>query len=406
MSDDPILNTTEMMPIVPSSMERMETRIITVAGEGKPPLALQSGAELAEVKLAYETWGSLNARKDNAILLFHALSGSHHAAGYNAKQPGNEGLWSEDLHVGWWEDFIGPGKAIDTRDFFVICINYLGGCYGSTGPRSINPATGKPWAGSFPVVTVGDVVNSQVRVLDELGIEKLAAAIGGSLGGVLATDLAMRYPDRVRGVIPIASGIRATTLQRLHNFEQIYAIENDPDFNFGNYYEGRSPDNGLTLARMISHKNYVHLWVMEERAKSELHQDEDDLHGYKLQHQIESYILHKGKKFIKRFDANTYLRILYLWQSMHLVKEHGDGNAAEAARRCAGQRFLILTIDSDVCFWPDEQAELADALREAGVDYRYLTVHSFKGHDSFLLEPELYTPNIQYFLRELKDDAG
>lgn len=383
--------------------EPVQTQYFTFAGEGDEPFELEIGQQFGPITLAYETYGKLNEARDNAILVFHALSGSQHAAGYNADLQTPQNLWTKESHVGWWDTFIGPDRAFDTNRYFVICANYLGGCYGSTGPGSINPATGKPYGGAFPTITIGDVVRSQLRLLDHLGIETLLAVVGGSLGGVMALDLAMRVPHRVRGVIPIATGMRATTLQKLHNFEQIYAIETDANFAYGDYYENdRRPDHGLILARMISHKSFVHLHVMEDRSRGEIMQDANDLALYRLQDQIESYMLHQGKKFIRRFDANSYLRIVQMWQRMDLPRDFGEGDAVRAICRCRGQRFLIFSIDSDVCFWPEEQREIADALKDGHIDYQYITVHSDKGHDSFLLEPELYLPSISYFLRELE----
>ncbi len=379
---------------------RVETQYFTFAEPpGEPFLLEEKGARLGPVTLAYETYGTLSPERDNAILLFHALSGSQHAAGYNPDVRDGQQIWTQDNHVGWWEDFIGPGRALDTERYFVICANYLGGCYGSTGPASIDPATGKPYGGSFPVITVGDVVNSQLRLLDHLGIETLLATIGGSLGGMMALDLATRHPQRVRCVVPIASGARATTLHKLTNFEQIFAIEEDPHYHRGHYYDCQPPRMGLMLARMISHKNFVHLRVMEDRARGEIKQETEDLKGYRLRHQIESYMLHQGKKFVRRFDANSYLRILQMWQHFDLTAGTG-GSLVAALRPCRHHRWLIFTIDSDVCYWPEEQAELAEALAALGASYQYLTVHSYKGHDSFLLEPELFTPHISYILRE------
>ena len=378
---------------------RIETQFFTFAKNPEDALQLEKGGQFGPITLAYETYGQLSEERDNAILIFHALSGSQHAAGYNPAIPGVEKYWTDECQTGWWDNFIGPGKALDTRQYFVICANYFGGCYGSTGPSSIDPQTGRPYGGHFPVLTIGDVVNTQIHLLDHLGIRTLLAVAGGSLGGVLAIDLAMRYPDRVRCIISIASGPRATTLHKLFNFEQIFAIEEDPNFNYGDYYDGQPPTMGLILARMISHKTFVHLHLMEDRARGEIIQDANDLKGYRLQHQIESYMLHAGKKFVTRFDANTYLRIINMWQQFDLGAR-ADGNLAAALRACRHQRFLIFSIDSDVCYWPEEQAEICEALKEVNVNYLYITVHSEKGHDSFLLEPELYTPNIMFLLKE------
>ncbi len=368
------------------SVGRVETRFHTLDG----PFTVQDGDTLAEVTLAYELYGRINEARDNVILVFHALTGSQHAAGYNPDVPGLDGRWTEEMHHGWWDGFIGPGKALDTDRYAVLCVNYLGGCYGSTGPASTNPTTGRPYGSSFPKLTLTDIVDSQMRLLDELGIERLHAVTGGSVGGMACAVLATRYPDRVRIVLPIAAGFETTTLQVLHNFEQMFAIITDPEFKGGDYYGGPGPELGLALARMIGHKTFVSLSALRERARSEIVRGED-LGGYRVGHHLESYMLHQGQKFVKRFDANTYLRIMTVWQQFDLVKEVGAGSLPELLARCRHQRWMVFTIDSDVCFYPDEQEAMVAELKRAGVPVRRYTVHSDKGHDSFLIEPELYS---------------
>lgn len=364
------------------------------------PFVLASGETLPQVEVVYQTWGSLNAGKSNAILLTHALSGSHHASGYNPAIPQAGELWREEMHEGWWDEFIGPGKALDTDRFFIISANYLGGCYGTTGPRSNNPETGKPYGASFPHLSVRDQVKMQAALLDSLGIGQLHAAIGPSVGGLVTLSFATIHPERVRTVIPIASGMKTTVLNRLILFEQILAIENDPYFNGGDYYDGPHPDYGLALARMISHKTFVHLDAIERRARQEVRQDNETLAWFKVQDTFQSYMLHQGKKFVNRFDANTYLRIIDMWSRYDACEEAGAQNPGELFRPCKdhGQRFLVFSIDSDFCFYPEEQAEIVRGLERAGVDAMHITVHSDKGHDSFLLEPALYTPHIAYAL--------
>ena len=206
---------------------------------------MRSGDVLPGFRLAYETHGELNDRRDNAVLLFHALTGSHHAAGFTETVEGVEALWNQECQVGWWDDFVGPGLALDTDRFFVICANYIGGCYGSTGPRTINPETGLPWGSAFPHLKIADIVESQTLLLDHLGIETLHAAVGNSVGGLLSLTLAILYPQRVKTVVPVASSVRTTLLQRTTTLEQIYAIENDPNFRGGDYYDGDSPNLSL-----------------------------------------------------------------------------------------------------------------------------------------------------------------
>lgn len=364
------------------------------------PYELREGGSLPEIKIAYETWGELNADKSNAILLNHALSGSHHAWGLNPDIPEAGDLWQPEMHQGWWEDIIGPGKAVDTDKFFVICPNYLGGCYGSTGPVSINPETDKPYGSTFPHLTVADQANVQAELVKSLGITQLHAAIGPSVGGLITLTFANRFPEMVRIVIPVASGFKTTVLNRLILFEQILAIENDQHFNGGDYYNGQFPDYGLALARMISHKTFVHLDTFEERARSDVKQDKETLKWFEVKDPFQSYMLYQGKKFVKRFDANTYLRIIDMWSRYNAVTE-ADGDDPvrifDTAKK-HNHKYLIFSIDSDFCFYPEEQAVLVKNLENAEVDHIHITVHSNKGHDSFLLEPELYSPHISYVL--------
>jgi homoserine O-acetyltransferase len=380
------------------------------------PFTFASGETMDDLTLAFETYGKLNADKSNAILLFHALSGSQHASGVCEAVEGTDERWTTDCKPGWWDLFIGPGKALDTRKFFVICANYLGGCYGSSGPASMNAKTGKPYASSFPSVLTSDVVRSHSLLLENFGIEKLHAVMGASVGGLLAINFATMFPDRVRLVVPIASGSRTTVLTRLTLFEQVLAIENDPHFKGGDYYDGPAPEYGLALARMISHKTFVHLDAIESRARRDVIRGDNQLAWYQVRHNVESYMLHQGKKFVKRFDANTYLRIADMWLRFDPLRDAGVSSYAElfAISAKAGHHYLVFSIDSDFCFYPEEQAELVKHLEQAGVSVMHITVHSDKGHDSFLLEPELYTPHLVYTLRRGveqhdawdKDDLG
>jgi len=371
-------------------------------GSPEQPVRLRDGGTLPGVTLAYETWGELNADRSNAIFLFHALSGSHHAMGDNPAIEGVGELWQPELHRGWWEEMLGPGKALDTSKYFVICANYLGGCYGSSGPCSVNPQTGKSWGSSFPAVTAADQVEVFTHLLDHLGIGALHAVVGPSVGGLVALTFATRFAARVRNVVVIASGFKTTVLNRLILFEQILAIENDPHFNGGDYYDGPGPLYGLALARMISHKTFVHLDSIERRARQDVIQPDDVLAWYRVRDQFQSYMLHQGKKFVRRFDANTYLRIIDLWSRYDATEEGDAETAADLFERAqlAGQRWLVFSIDSDFCFYPEEQAELVKHLELAKVEVMHITVHSEKGHDSFLLEPNLYMPHISWILEK------
>lgn len=375
----------------------VETKFLTF-GNADEPFVTASGDTLPGITLAYETYGELNAARSNAILLFHALSGSQHAAGTNKAVPGLDGRWNEEMYPGWWDGFIGPGRALDTTKYFVICANYLGGCYGTSGPASVDPATGQAYGAKFPRVTVHDIVRSQLPLLDHLGIEKLHAVIGTSLGGMMALDLAVHFPGRVTNVITIGTGLRSHGLQQMHNLEQIIAITRDPDFRGGDYYGTPGPLHGLALARMISHKTFLYADVIEERARVDIVQPATDLPWYRISRVLESYMLYQGQKFVKRFDANSYLRIIDAWQQFDLYADAKARGASSIFAGCQDQRYLVFTIDSDCCFYPDYQTEICGELKRASVPHMRLTVHSEKGHDSFLLEPNLYTPHLAYAL--------
>ena len=379
-----------------NSIEQTKTQFYHFNNK-ESPFELKSGEHLSSFTLAYEVYGELSEKKDNAVLLFHALSASQHAAGINENVDDLTVQWDKECQIGWWNEFIGPGKALDTNKYFIICANYLGGCYGSTGPGSENPETGIPYGSDFPRVSITDIIKSQIELINDLGINQLHATVGSSLGGLMAISLAAQYPNKVKNVVALASGIKTSVLQRIHNLEQITAIESDKDFSEGNYYDGRHPEKGLALARMIGHKVFISLATLERRASKEIKKEEDSS-WYQIQSSIESYMLHQGQKFVKRFDANTYLRILDAWQSFDILKESGFDNFKDMFSRCTHQNYLIFTINSDVCFYPHQQEELRKALSEGGINPMHITVHSEKGHDSFLLEPELFAPHIDYAL--------
>ena len=379
-----------------NSIEQTKTQFYHFNNQ-ESPFELKCGEHLSSFTLAYEVYGELSEKKDNAVLLFHALSASQHAAGINENVDDLTVEWDKECQIGWWDEFIGPGKALDTNKYFIICANYLGGCYGSTGPGSENPETGRPYGSDFPRVSITDIVKSQIELINDLGINQLHATVGSSLGGLMAISLAAQYPNKVKNVVALASGIKTSVLQRIHNLEQITAIESDKDFSEGNYYDGRHPEKGLALARMIGHKVFISLATLERRASKEIKKEEDSS-WYQIQSSIESYMLHQGQKFVKRFDANTYLRILDAWQSFDILKESGFDNFKDMFSRCTHQNYLIFTINSDVCFYPHQQEELRKALSEGGINPMHITVHSEKGHDSFLLEPELFAPHIDYAL--------
>ena len=361
------------------------------------PLRLHAGAQLPQFSLAYETYGTLNANRDNAILLFHAMTGSHHAAGFNAEVLGAQARWMPEMHEGWWDGFIGPGLALDTDKFFVICANYLGGCYGSTGPTSMRE-DGAIWGADFPAIRLADIVDSQLELVKHLGIETLHAAVGASIGGLLALSLATRYPQRVRNVVPIATGVETSITTRLLNFEQINAIEVDPKFRGGAYDLDDPPREGLALARRIAHKTFRSLASLRESARDEIISGAPPFGWYEMNAPVESYMLHQGAKFVERFDANSYLRILDAWQWFDIVREARAESLDALFRRCRNQQFLIFSIDSDLSFPPSQQGDLVEILENAGVEPLWITVHSGKGHDSFLLEPKLFAPHLRALL--------
>ncbi len=363
-------------------------------------LILHDGQRFGPITLAYETYGMLNDAKDNAILIFHALSGSQHVCGFNPHVPTIGDRWNRECQTGWWDDFVGEGKTVDTDRFFVICVNYFGGCYGSTGPGSINPETGKEYGGDFPQISFSDIVDSQLPLFDHLDISTFHAAIGSSLGGMLVMNFSARYPDRVKRVIPVACGIESTTLTRVHNLEQILAIENDPNYCNGHYYDGPAPLRGLALARMISHKTFVSLQAMEARMTDKCEQEHDEFSWYKIQTPLESYILHQGRKFLRRFDANTYLYLIAGWTNYNLARDLKATDYNEVFKNCKHQEYLIFSINSDCCFYPEEQEYLRDKLISAEIKTEFIPITSEKGHDSFLLEPELYSKSIRTMLEK------
>jgi len=362
-------------------------------------LTLRSGEVLSTVDLSYECYGTLNASKDNAILIFHALTGSQHLAGKNVALDPVNPLWTAACHTGWWDHFVGPKKAVDTDKFFVVCVNYLGGCYGSTGPYSKN-IQGERYGESFPRVSFHDIVDTQMSLVDSLGIDKLHAVIGPSVGGMACLSLATRYPDRVGIVIPIATGFGATPLQRIHNYEQINAIERVPFDSEVDRKAGGSPtrDTGLAMARMISHKTFVSLSAMQKRAKKFVESTPRSGSWYALNHPLESYIRYQGEKFCERFDRHAYLRILDAWQRFDLLAETDCADYNTLFSRCKQQRYLLFSIDSDVCFYPGEQEKIERQLIESAVPVMRITVHSEKGHDAFLLEPHLFAPHLNFVL--------
>jgi homoserine O-acetyltransferase/O-succinyltransferase len=343
------------------------------------PLSLKGGAELPSYEIAYETYGELNAERSNAVLVCHALNASHHVAGYYADQHEN---------IGWWDNLVGPGKPLDTRRFFVVGSNYIGSCFGSTGPASPNPATGRPWGADFPVVTVEDWVEAQARLADHLGIERFAAVIGGSLGAMQALQWTLSYPERVRHSIVIAAAARLTPQNIAFNEVARQAIMTDPDFHGGHYYEeGVVPTRGLRIARMIGHITYLSGEAMAEKFGRLLRRGAPGF-DFDIDFEVESYLRYQGDKFSTYFDANTYLRITKALDYFDPAADFGGNLSAALARAKAA--FMVVSFKSDWRFPPSRSREIVRALLDNRRIVSYLEIDAPGGHDAFLLEDPRY----------------
>ena len=344
------------------------------------PLPLRSGASLPQYSLAYETYGRLNPQRSNAVLVCHALNASHHVAGTYADQERSEG---------WWDNLVGPGKPLDTNRFFVIGVNNPGSCFGSTGPMQVNPSTGQPWGADFPVVTVEDWVDAQARLMDHLGIRTLAAVLGGSLGGMQALSWALRYPDRLRHCIAVATAPNLSAQNIAFNEVARRAIVTDPDFHGGHYLaHGTLPRRGLRVARMIGHITYLSDDAMEAKFGRELKAAALGYSTQEIEFQIEAYLRHQGDKFSEYFDANTYLLITRALDYFDPAVEHGgDLSATFAAARC---RFQLVSFTTDWRFSPARSREIVKALVDNNLDVSYAEIAAPHGHDAFLLDDSRY----------------
>lgn len=339
-------------------------------------LKLENGGSLPELTIAYETYGELNAARDNAIFICHALTGDAHAAGYHSP---------DDKHPGWWEDMIGPGKGLDTNRFHIICANILGGCKGTTGPSSINPATGTSYGASFPAITIGDIVDAQYLLLNHLGITRLHAVVGGSFGGMMVLEWGIRYPDIPAHCICIASAASLSTQALAFDIVGREVITRDPDWFDGNYYgTGRIPHHGLAAARMLGHITYLSPEIMTSkfgRKKKERGSEE----RFSTRFEVESYLHHQGDKFVSRFDANSYLHITHAMDSYDLEEKYGD---LETAFQKVKARFLVVALSSDWLFPPEQSLEIASALVHIGKPVSYCLLKAPHGHDAFLVDIE------------------
>ncbi len=359
------------------------------------PLILKAGKTLASYELVYETYGELNADASNAVLVCHALSGSHHVAGFYADDP---------KKTGWWDNLVGPGKPIDTERFFVIGVNNIGGCHGSTGPGSIDRSTGRPYGASFPVVTVEDWVASQARLMDRLGIEKLAGAIGGSLGGMQAMQWTLSYPDRIRHAFVIAAASRLSTQNIAFNDVARQAIVSDPDFHGGNFYAHDAiPSRGLKLARMLGHITYLSDDLLTEKFGRVLKRDEYGF-NYDVEFEIESYLRYQGDKFAQVFDANTYLLMTKALDYFDPAKETG-GDLARALST-AKASFFVASFKSDWRFPPERSRELVKALVASRKPVSYAEIDAPHGHDAFLLDNPHYHQLIAAYMDDVAAEIG
>jgi homoserine O-acetyltransferase len=336
-------------------------------------IKLDNGATLAPVEIAYESYGQLNEARNNAILVLHAFSGDAHAAGIS----------HDDGKPGWWDNMIGPGKAFDTNKYFVFCTNILGGCRGTTGPASINPATDAPYAMSFPVITIGDMVRLQRMLVDHFGIPKLLAVAGGSMGGMQALEWAVSYPDRVVASLPIASTTRHSAQQIAFNEVGRQAIMADPDWNGGNYYGGKPPGRGLAVARMVGHITYMSDDSMREKFGRRLKDKEEFSFGFDADFEVEGYLRYRGSQFVNRFDANSYL---YITKAMDYFDLSAGERPLAAVLGASSARFLVISFSSDWLYPSYQSQETVRALRSMNRDVAYVELEANYGHDSFLVD--------------------
>jgi homoserine O-acetyltransferase len=353
------------------------------------PLRLESGASLGPITIGYETMGRLNAKGTNGILVTHAFSGDSHVAGYYSEK---------DEKLGWWDGMVGPGKPIDTNRYFVVCSNILGGCNGSTGPASTNPETGEPYGLDFPVVTIGDMVRCQKRLLDYLGINKLITVIGGSVGGMQVLEWAIRYPDRLLSAITLATTPRHSALAIAFNEIGRQAIMADPNFNRGAYGE-KKPDLGLALARMIGHVTYLSDHAMRKKFGRRLQDRETLAFDFEANFQVESYLRYQGSKFTKRFDANSFLYITKAADYYDVKHLHGGGSMIKAFAGVTA-KMLVISFTSDWLYPTYQSREMVKAMKKNGLDVSFCEVEAKCGHDAFLLANQRQSSLIRSFIEQ------
>lgn len=385
MNDTPKAPTTEA-----GSVGLVQTRLLDLQ---LPPegLRLECGRFLRPIQVAFETYGQLSPAKDNAILVLHALSGDAHAAGYHS---------AEERKPGWWDLMIGPGKSFDTNRYFVICTNVIGGCKGSTGPSSLNPATGKPYGMTFPILTIADMVKVQKIFLDQLGIGRLLSMAGGSMGGMQALEWILRYPERTRSAMIIASTANSSPQSIAFNEVQRHAIVSDPNWAGGNYYDGPRPETGLAIARMIGHITFLSEESMNQKFGRRLQDQAEYCYEFTREFEVENYLHYQGAQFVQRFDANSYLYILKAMDYFDAAQDWGDCSLARACARVQA-KTLVVSFTSDWLYPSSQSKDLVKALRQNNKDVSYLEIQSSAGHDAFLLESPAFHQAVDSFLDNL-----
>jgi len=358
----------------------------------EPPneITLESGARFGPVTVAYETYGELNKTKDNALLIAHAFSGDAHVAGYHNDD-------TSQAKPGWWDFMIGPGKGIDTDRFFVICSNILGSCMGTTGPGSIDPKSGKPYGLEFPMVTIGDMVDCQKKLIDHLQIKRLVAVIGGSVGGMQALEWCVRYPSMIRSAIPIATTMRHSALAIAFNEVARQAIMADPSWNKGDYYQSKGPDMGLAVARMVGHVTYLSDAAMRRKFGRRLQDKHDFSFNFGGDFQVESYLRYQGSKFVQRFDANSLLYITKASDYFDLVDRSATAESIQDLS-VSRSKFLVISYTSDWLYPTYQAKELVQALKRYGQDVSFCEIEADCGHDAFLIPDTRLTKMIRGFL--------
>ena len=374
------------------SAGRVEKKYFTFA---EPPheMVLDSGRRLGPVTLAYETLGTLNPEKNNVILICHALTGDSHVAGYYSES---------DEKPGWWDNMVGPGKGIDTDKYFVVCSNVLGGCMGSTGPASVDPATGKPYGLTFPMVTLADMVRAQKALMDHLGIERILAMTGGSMGGMQVLQWCVQYPEMVVSAIPLATTMRHSALAIAFNEVARQAITADPNWNNGNYYESEKPNLGLSVARMIGHITYLSDEAMRRKFGRRLQAGDNFSFNFNGDFQVESYLRYQGAKFVERFDANSFLYITKAADYFDLTRQQGQSAAADAFSGTAA-RFMVISFTSDWLYPTYQSRAMVKAMKKNGLDVSFCEIEAEWGHDAFLLPNQRLSNLLRGFIESVHE---